>query len=200
MTFLLVTHDQDEAMTMAHRIGVMERGKLLQIGSPRELYEHPAHRSVAAFLGEASFFEGRIAGLEPGCAIVEIPAEKQRLIVRSSETDSTIGTKLWLAVRPEKMTLAAAAAADSDVEGSAPAVKKSQSVRDRPDIVRNRLDGVLVDIAYLGDQSVYHVRLPSGALAKASRPNAARGAPGDPAIGAAVGLAFPPEAVMVFPA
>ncbi len=143
--FVVVTHDQDEAMSMADRIAVMRAGKIEQIGSPVEIYERPRSRYVAEFIGEINIFEGAVsrAGdalrLDTCDGVVEATA-------RAMLDD---GATIAVAVRPERMRLA-------------PAGEQGG----------NRLAGVVHDFAYRGDRRIFRVRLSSGALARVSLPSA----------------------------
>ena len=151
VTFVMVTHDQEEAMTMSTRIGIMEEGRISQVGNPTEVYEFPHTRSVASFIGAMNIFEG----------MVRVEAE-DHVILQSEEMGSDLyvkhagglpkGAQAAVAVRPEKVLLSATP----------------------PDVAYNYFRGVVEDIAYLGDVSIYHVRLASGALAKAMQPNTQR--------------------------
>ncbi|MET0278259.1 MAG: ABC transporter ATP-binding protein [Pseudorhodoplanes sp.] len=152
LTFVIVTHDQEEAMTMAHRIGVMHQGKLVQVGTPAEIYETPRTRWVAEFIGEVNLFDGRVSGCQNGIATVDTSVGP--LAVRADAART--GVKVSLAVRPEKVAIA----------------------RQAPQGAANALSGTIADIAYLGDLSVYKVRLSSGMLMKASVANTDRQASG----------------------
>lgn len=138
-------------MTMAGRIGLMHQGRLVQVGTPAEIYEAPRTRWVAEFIGEVNLFDGMVASCQGGIAEIDHPAG--RLAVRSDT--ARVGEKACLAVRPEKIAIARTAPQDG-----AP----------------NAMQGVVADIAYLGDLSVYKVRLPSGMLVKASAANVDRSA------------------------
>jgi putrescine transport system ATP-binding protein len=171
LTFIIVTHDQEEAMTMADRIGIMHQGKLVQVGTPAEIYEAPRTRWVAEFIGEVNLFDGVTVGSAPGVSHVE--TQVGRLSVQS-ETPHT-GDKVTIAVRPEKVAIA----------------------REKPDTVGNAMQGTIADIAYLGDLSVYKVRLPSGMLMKASVANTDRRAAGLIQRGEAAWLSFLPDAAVL---
>jgi putrescine transport system ATP-binding protein len=156
MTFIIVTHDQEEAMTMANRIGVMDAGRLEQVATPRDLYEAPASRWVAEFVGDVNLFEGEITSHEhrrltvatrDGGAIVV--AEPRQPITRPVVT---------VAIRPEKIKLSRRDPASD--------VVNSQAI--------NRLEGVVTDVGYLGGSTVYKVKLDSGAVVRSSMANTAR--------------------------
>jgi putrescine transport system ATP-binding protein len=168
LTFVIVTHDQEEAMTMADRIGIMHQGKLVQVGTPAEIYEAPRTRWVAEFIGEVNLFEGQIATFADGIAAIDTPAG--RLMVRADAAH--VGDKVSVAVRPEKVRIAR--------EAQSGAVNASR--------------GTILDIAYLGDLSVYKVRLESGMLVKASVANTDRQAAGLFNRGETAFLSFAPDA------
>jgi putrescine transport system ATP-binding protein len=151
VTFVVVTHDQEEAMTLASRIGVMNHGEIVQIGTPRQIYEFPATRFVADFIGSVNLFEGTLIEEKPDylrvqCA--ELPA--------SLRVDRGIAVlpqaNLWVAVRPEKINLS----------------------REPPPSPDNWARGVIREIAYLGELSVFLVRLESGREIRATLANSAR--------------------------
>ncbi|MBR0874364.1 ABC transporter ATP-binding protein [Bradyrhizobium tropiciagri] len=156
MTFIIVTHDQEEAMTMAGRIGVMDAGRLVQVATPRNLYEAPATRWIAGFVGDVNMFDGQV-----------IASGQGRLTVSTSEAGSLTVSEMWppvtknvvsVAIRPEKVRLSRRAPALD--EGGAQTI--------------NRLDGVVADVNYLGGVTTYKVRLESGATLRASMANTAR--------------------------
>lgn len=145
VTFIVVTHDQEEAMTLSTRIAVMDAGQFEQIGTPTEIYEYPQSRMVADFIGTANMFEGRIT---------ENDADHVR--VRSDEHDAEffidhgvplkVGSKVWVAVRPEKIKLSKTPPEQSSKAGE------------------NNLKGVVQDIGYLGNISTYRIKLPSNKI------------------------------------
>jgi putrescine transport system ATP-binding protein len=151
VTFVVVTHDQEEAMTLATRIGVMNHGQIVQIGAPRQVYEFPATRFVADFIGSVNLFDGKLSEDEPdyvrvACADLPAPVFVDHGI--SAPPDAP----LWVAVRPEKIVLS----------------------REAPSAVDNWASGVVREIAYLGDWSVYLIRLPSGRDVRATLANSTR--------------------------
>jgi len=156
MTFIIVTHDQEEAMTVASRIGVMNAGKLEQVAAPRRLYEEPASRWVAKFVGDINLFEGEITAREP-LRLRVATSEAGELVVAQPVTPAT-ETKVAVAIRPEKIRLARRApAADA---AAAAAI--------------NRAEGVITDASYLGGKTVYKIKLDAGAVIHASEANTAR--------------------------
>ncbi|HEU4653531.1 MAG TPA: polyamine ABC transporter ATP-binding protein [Steroidobacteraceae bacterium] len=151
VTFIVVTHDQEEAMTLASRIGVMNQGRIVQVGTPHEIYEFPNSRFVAEFIGNVNMFEGRIAEDEPDHVIIDTPELGAQIYV-SHGVSSAPEAVVWTAVRPEKMHLS----------------------RNEPDSQYNRATGVIKEIAYMGDMSIYLVQLDSGKTLRITQPNAYR--------------------------
>jgi putrescine transport system ATP-binding protein len=159
LTFIIVTHDQEEAMTVAGRIGVMDAGRLQQVATPRELYEAPATRWVAWFVGDINLFEGQVdrestrAAMPPRLAIVTHDAGT----IHVAEPRQPI-TKdnVCIAIRPEKIKLS-----------------RRGPVSDST-LALNRLEGVVTDVGYLGGLTTYKVKLDSGAVIRSSMANTAR--------------------------
>jgi putrescine transport system ATP-binding protein len=151
-TFVIVTHDQEEAMTMADRIAVMDRGHLAQVAPPAEIYEQPASRYVAGFVGDANLIEAKVVATAANETTL-IYGALLPLIRVDQKVDARAGETVWLVLRPEKMRISLEAPADKNANFAA---------------------GVVFDIAYLGDFSVYHVRLADGTLLKAAQPNLTR--------------------------
>lgn len=155
VTFIMVTHDQEEAMTMSTRIGIMEEGRIRQIGSPTEIYEYPNSRYVAEFLGEMNIFDGIISEVESDHVVVNTEQLESDVYI-SSALDVPLGASVSVAIRPEKIIL-------SQEE------PKSDSKKSR-----NYTSGEVVEIAYLGDMSVYHIKMPSEAIIKVALSNQVR--------------------------
>ncbi len=151
ITFVVVTHDQEEAMTLSSRIGVMDQGKIVQIGTPSEIYEYPGSRFVADFIGTVNTFAGRIKVDEPDHALIESEEAGCDLFIDHG-ISGTEGSEVWVAVRPEKID-----------------ISKQPPTQDN-NVAKGRID----EIAYFGDQSIYHVRLPSEKIVKVKRPNLVR--------------------------
>nr|WP_211167380.1 polyamine ABC transporter ATP-binding protein [Aromatoleum evansii] len=173
VTCILVTHDQEEAMTMAGRIGVMNEGRLLQVGTPGEIYETPDCRFTAEFIGETNLFQGRVVGGALACA--EFPAA----IVLPPDAGLAQGDEAWVSVRPERVALSRA----GGVPGGAGC---------------NAATGEVAEIAYLGSHSVYHVRLANGRIVIASVPSVHWGDAAPPTWGDAVRVAwFAPDGVVL---
>ncbi len=153
VTFVVVTHDQEEAMTLATRIGVMRNGVIEQIAEPREIYEYPLNRFVADFIGSVNMFEGVVSETDP-----------DRTLIRCEDADITINVshgvscspnqRLWFALRPEKPEIS----------------------RHRPDGVDNVVEGVVEEIAYRGNLSIFRVRLKTGKQIDLTRTNQERSA------------------------
>jgi putrescine transport system ATP-binding protein len=149
-TFVIVTHDQEEAMTVADRIAVMEHGRIAQVGTPVEIYEQPNSRSVAGFVGEVNLIEGRLASTGPAGATIDSAGGR---FITTQRVDAAPGATVWVALRPEKMRIATAPPADEN---------------------ENCLAGRVLDIGYLGNLSLYQVRADTGALLKVQVPNLTR--------------------------
>jgi putrescine transport system ATP-binding protein len=148
VTFVVVTHDQEEAMTLSTRIGLMNHGEIVQVGTPSEIYEYPNSRFVSEFIGSVNTFEGRLVEDEPsyvriGCDDLEAP------IYVDHGVSSAPGATVWAAIRPEKITIS----------------------RERPDATDNWASAVVQDIAYMGDMSIYLLRLDSGKVVRVTQPN-----------------------------
>lgn len=151
LTFMIVTHDQEEAMTVSDRIAVMNHGKIVQISTPAEMYEYPQSRYVADFIGDINLIEGTIASVRGGKVTVETP-DCGRLTVEQ-DIAADVGQQAWIAIRPEKVRIGL---------GKPPAR------------TLNIMTGEVWDIGYLGDVSTYHVRLSEGTVVKALQTNATR--------------------------
>ena len=176
-TFLMVTHDQDEAMVLADRIGVMQAGRIVQVGAPRDIYEAPASRYVADFLGDVNLFEARVMavdGLQVGLSASEAPGSFQ---VQVDEAPA-LGLTVWLAVRPEKLRLSL----DAPAAGAADA------------LAANSLAGVVADLSYTGDWTNLSIALPDGRRVRASRANASRRVERPIGAGDAVWISFETDA------
>ena len=156
MTFIIVTHDQEEAMTMAGRIGVMDAGRLEQVAPPRELYEAPRSRWVAEFVGDVNLFDGEVGSRE--LSRLTIATRDAGTITVAEPRQPVTKSTVSVAIRPEKVKLSRRAPA-SDA-GSSQAI--------------NRLEGVVTDVGYLGGVTTYRVRLETGAVVRSSMANTAR--------------------------
>jgi putrescine transport system ATP-binding protein len=156
MTFVIVTHDQEEAMTMASRIGVMNAGRLAQVAGPRELYEAPRSRWIAEFVGDVNLFEGEFK-LRDGHRLVVGTRDAGTLVVPEPR-EPLDGVKLSVAIRPEKVKLS----------------RRGPVSEAGHETVINQLDGVIADICYLGGTTTYKVKLDAGGMVQASVANSAR--------------------------
>ncbi|WP_299810739.1 ABC transporter ATP-binding protein [uncultured Roseibium sp.] len=136
-TFLIVTHDQEEAMTVADRIAVMDKGKLVQVATPAEIYEAPNSRFVADFIGDVNLIEAKVSRKSGEGTLLESVCEGFA-IETNQETDAGIGDRVWYAIRPEKVRIA-------------------HGRRDQD--AANQIDGLVWDIAYLGDVSIIHSKV-----------------------------------------
>src|SRR5581483_11251378 len=149
LTFIIVTHDQGEAMTVADRIGVMDHGRLVQVGPPPEVYEQPKSRWVADFVGEVNLFEGKLG--EDRRSVDGTAAGSLHTAVKP---DAAPGAGVWVAVRPEKVRVGR--------EPPQPALE-------------NCTTGKVVEVGYLGDTSVYKVRVGENCIIKAALANVGGG-------------------------
>jgi len=156
MTFIIVTHDQAEAMTVARRIGVMDAGRLDQVATPRELYEAPASRWIAEFIGEVNLFDGQVEQREFNRLMIST-RDAGTLVVAEPRNPVT-RTMVSVAIRPEKVKLSR--------RGPIASEESARSI--------NRLEGVITDVGYLGGMTAYKVRLDSGAIVRSSMANTAR--------------------------
>ena len=152
ITFIVVTHDQEEAMTLSSRVAVMKEGQLAQIGTPREIYEYPKTRFAADFIGTINLFEGEIETVSDGL-----------MRIRCDDTDSTIlafegegrsaGDRICIAVRPEKIFIS----------------------KGKPESQHwVALQGIVRDLGYKGNLSIYRVELPSKRIVQVSTQNRRR--------------------------
>jgi putrescine transport system ATP-binding protein len=152
VTFIVVTHDQEEAMKLATRMGVMSAGRIVQIGTPAEIYESPSSKLVADFIGQVNLLEGEVLEVSPGALTLRC-AELGGETRVENDLVCLPGSRVWLAVRPEKISL-----------GREPPAGQA-AVR-----------GEVAEIAYMGDISIYLVRIDSGKVFRVTVPNIARDA------------------------
>ena len=151
VTFVIVTHDQEEAMTVSSRIGVMDSGNLIQVATPAEIYEAPINKDVADFIGDVNLFKGIYKGQnEIGTQLLS--DDSNSIIYATQKVDAAIGNQLWFAIRPEKLEIS----------------------KRLPKNEHNILKGTIEDIAYGGSFSTYHVKLQNGTILKAIRANRER--------------------------
>jgi putrescine transport system ATP-binding protein len=158
VTCVMVTHDQDEAMSMATRIAVMSEGRILQVGAPGEIYETPNCRFVADFIGSVNLFPGRVVIDEPDHVVIE---SKEGSHYVNHGITGTTGMEVHVAVRPEKVCL----------QLEPPSLEQRASAAEHG---HNCAEGVISAIAYFGNETRYHVQLASGLELRVSRTNAAR--------------------------
>ena len=150
VTFIVVTHDQEEAMTLSSRMAVMDMGKFKQIGTPTEIYEFPESRFVADFIGSANIFEGKVKNSKVGHLTVYTDVGEVFINYGQSIAE---GEKIWLGLRPEKIYLS--------------------KIKPK-DIGPNQIKGIVEEIGYLGETSIYKVRLENGQIIDVSAPNQSR--------------------------
>ncbi len=167
ITFVFVTHDQDEAMALSTRIAVMNRGQVIQVGPPSEIYEFPQSRFVADFVGTTNLFEGTVRGGEPGHLIVQSSEAGCDLIVDELGRFSS-GQRVWVALRPEKIRLSKQPIPGAGVHG-APA--QGTPMHGAP---INQIKGVVWELGYLGNRSTYRIKTETGKLITVFAQNATR--------------------------
>ena len=174
LTFVVVTHDQEEAMAVADRIGVMNAGTLAQVGTPAEIYEQPCSLWVAGFIGDVNLIEGHVVSSGFGHTVIESMAG-QNLRVRHPQSIAS-GAAAWIALRPEKIQIDTVAPAGN---------------------AENSLAGRVVDIGYLGGVSIYKFKLDDGLDMKAAVTNQTRLLERPIGVNDRVWLRFAPEAAVV---
>lgn len=152
ITFIVVTHDQEEAMSLAHRIGVMNAGRIVQTGTPRTIYEAPSNRFVADFIGSVNLIEGSVIGQQDGMVILAAEGFADGIVARHDQALAT-GAQCTIALRPEKLRLT-----DTDPGPAQP----------------NRVRGVISEIAYLGASCIYRIRADNGRMIQVTQPNQRR--------------------------
>ncbi|MSO98021.1 MAG: ABC transporter ATP-binding protein [Rhodospirillaceae bacterium] len=167
ISFVVVTHDQEDAMTMADRVAVMDKGKIIQLGTPRELYDKPGSRLVAAFFGESNIWDGRVA---PDGRRVECPVLGMAL--KTNVALPHVAEAVTVSVRPERISLDPTPLPDDNALA----------------------DATIEDVVYLGTVSTYLVRVPHGALIRVTRQN---GSQPPLARGSRVSVTWPADAVVV---
>lgn len=150
VTFIVVTHDQEEAMTLSTRMAVMNSGRFEQIGTPTEIYEFPQSRFVADFIGSANIFEGRV--VEDSADHVRVETDLGEIYINHGQSVAK-GSQIWVALRPEKIYL-------------------SKSAPEKPG--PNQATGMVDDIGYLGDTSIYKIRMDNGLILDVTAPNQIR--------------------------
>lgn len=151
VTFVVVTHDQEEAMTLSTRIGVMNAGEIVQVGTPKDIYEYPSSKFVAEFIGNVNMFDGRLIEDEPDHVRIE-SADLGCTIYVDHGVSSAPDAIVSAAIRPEKIIVSV----------------------ERPQQTDNCAQGIVKEIAYMGDMSVYLVQLASGKVVRVTQPNTYR--------------------------
>ena len=152
ITFVIVTHDQEEAMTVSSRIAVMDHGRIVQVATPAEIYEYPNSRYVADFIGDVNIIPCRVTDVTGGR--IGLASEETSVPIRiSHEVQVEKGARAWVAIRPEKIGIDPAPPGEG---------------------AYNWVKGEVWDIGYLGDLSIYHVRLPGGTIIKSAQTNRTR--------------------------
>ena len=150
-TFVIVTHDQEEAMTVASRVAVMDEGRIMQVATPANIYEYPNSVYVADFIGDVNIISGTVTPSGPEEYRLDWVEGMEPITAGSQKTFAT-GQEAHLAIRPEKIRIS----------------------KDRPEDMPNAYQGKVLDIAYLGNLSTYHVELPNGQVIKAQTANTRR--------------------------
>jgi spermidine/putrescine ABC transporter ATP-binding subunit len=161
ITFIMVTHDQDEALAMATRCAVMNRGLLQQVATPSDLYEFPNSRFVADFIGQVNLFEGQLTIDEPDHAVISSDEAGVPIYLDHGVTGAA-NTTLWAAIRPEKIEI------HKRAEGASPI-----KMEDAPE-GHNVVAGTITHLSYLGSETVFDVALDNGRLVKVVRSNLTR--------------------------
>jgi putrescine transport system ATP-binding protein len=174
VTCIMVTHDQEEAMTMADRIAVMSEGQIVQIGSPHQVYEYPNSRFSAEFIGSTNLFDGRTVEDAADHVLIESPDLDQPLYINHGIT-GPLGMPVGVSIRPERVTLR----------------------RQRPEGAYNWAAGVVSHIAYMGSYSLYHVTLASGKTVVANVSSLVLSEMGTPRIDERVVVSWSPSSGVV---
>jgi putrescine transport system ATP-binding protein len=160
ITFVVVTHDQEEAMTLSTRIAVMDAGRFMQIGTPTEIYEFPNSRRVANFIGNANMFEGRVTENGPDHIIVQSNEPECQIYIDHGLSIQE-GSKVWIALRPEKIRISKQ---PPNTDGN------------------NMIKGMVDDIGYLGGISTYRIKIDGDRIVEITSPNQVRPKDGNPPI------------------
>jgi putrescine transport system ATP-binding protein len=174
LTFIVVTHDQEEAMTMADRMAVMDKGRIVQVGTPAETYEAPNSKFIADFIGSVNLFEGEVTKAANGK--VEIAGKAGLVIEAGNAGNAAKGNQVWFGIRPEKMRISSTKPKNA---------------------ATNAVEGEVWDIAYLGDMTTYHVKMADGMVAKVASMNASRIAAEQLTWGDRAWVSFLPDAGIV---
>ncbi len=153
ITFVIVTHDQEEAMTVSSRIAVMDHGRIVQVATPTEIYEYPNSRYVAEFIGDANTFEGRVSTDDGADGLLIESGESGCRILAAQGRGTPAGATVWVSIRPEKMRISLTPPEHAEV---------------------NCVSGVVWDIGYLGNLSIFHVKLDNGRMVTSTQANQSR--------------------------
>lgn len=171
ITTLLVTHDQEEALTLSDRIAIINMGRIEQVGTPTEVYERPINRFVASFMGQTNLIPGMVKGCTERGALIETP-EGLQILARSGEGETKEGDEVFLAIRPEKIQLSSLVEPEKE----------------------NVMQGVIEHIVYKGAQTILHIRVGSR-LFVAIEKNTFSG--NVSSMGEMIFLRWPPENVLI---
>jgi putrescine transport system ATP-binding protein len=153
ITFIMVTHDQEEAMTMSTRLGIMRGGEILQVGTPKEIYEYPNSQYVATFIGNANVLDGVVTENHQDYSVIRND-ENNCMIYVSPASSAAVGSLVYVSLRPEKILI----------------------TKEPFGVEYNILSGVVDEISYWGDVSMYHIQLESKQIIQVMVPNLLRGA------------------------
>jgi putrescine transport system ATP-binding protein len=173
LTFIMVTHDQQEAMTMADRIAVMDEGHVIQVAGPREIYEQPSSRWIADFIGDVNLIEGQVIATQADGTAIGSTGVGQ---LRASRREGNVGDCVWVALRPEKVRISRLRLAPAN---------------------ENCVAGVITKIRYLGELSSYEILLGSGTLMKSTLANVAATSERSLGVNDRVWLTWPADALVV---
>lgn len=175
VTCIMVTHDQEEAMTMSTRMGIMNDGEIKQIGTPREIYEFPNSRFVADFIGGINLFDGVVLEESKSHTLIESPDIPNDIRINHASSVPE-GSNVHVGIRPEKIQIC---------------------IKEKNTRAANTVSGIVKEIAYIGDMSIYHVKVESGAIIQASLPNMLRLSESDLTWDSEVLLSWQPENAIV---
>lgn len=181
VTFIVVTHDQEEAMTMSTRMAIMEEGRIRQIGVPHDIYEFPNSRYVAEFIGTMNVFDGVVTADEPDHVVIDAPEAGGQLYITHTAA-MPLGSHVSVAIRPEKITISTIPPEEYPLQTFQEEELLDELVEDTTQSEhqtevpskRNCAKGIVREIGYLGDMSIYHIELESGKRVQAAMTNLLR--------------------------
>ncbi|OZI61390.1 ABC transporter ATP-binding protein [Bordetella genomosp. 11] len=176
VTCIMVTHDQEEAMTMAHRLAVMTEGQIVQIGTPQDVYEFPSSRFVSGFIGSTNLFPGTIVVDEPDHVAIESDQLSRQLYV-SHGVSEPLGMQVYVSIRPERIVVS----------------------REQPESIYNWAHGAVVHMAWMGSYALYHIRLDSGMTVEATVPRRVFAQDTAPAVHEEVYVSWDADSATVLP-